>query len=83
MQADEIAKAQLRWHIVFTGFSFKQATLAPIHFNAVKISIMLVKIYLAYLQIFHFLLGHFRQLLNNTIYHGSHQFCRFLIDALK
>ena len=56
MQADESTKVQLRWRIVFTGFSFKQATSAPIHFNAVKISIMLVKIYLAYLQIFHFFL---------------------------
>ena len=56
VQADDSTKAQLRWRIVFTGFSFKQATLAPIHFNAVKISIMLVKIYLAYLQIFHFFL---------------------------
>ena len=28
-------------------------------------------------------LGHFQQLLNNMVYHGSHQFCKFLIDALK
>ena len=40
MQADESTKEELRWRIVFTGFSFKQATSAPIHFNAVKISLM-------------------------------------------